>query len=184
MSSSQVTAPKTPPDATEPREFAVIYGQYFGFVWRCLQGLGVARAALDDATQEVFVVVHRRLAEFRGEASMRTWLYGILRNVAANQRRSERRRAHVIPLSEGREPEAPGKGPHERAQDREAADFVQRFLASVSEKKRDVFVLALIEQIPMPEVAATLGLPLNTAYSRLRDVRSDFQRALARRGRS
>jgi RNA polymerase sigma-70 factor, ECF subfamily len=181
VSSSPVSPPKSSADPSEPREFAAIYAQYFAFVWRCLQGLGVPRASLDDAAQEVFVVVHRRLCEFRGEASLRTWLYGIVRNVANNQRRSERRRAHVTPFPHDQEPEAPGASPHERAQDREAAEFVQAFLAGLSDKKRDVFVLALLEQMPIPEVAETLGLPLNTAYSRLRDLRIEFKRALANR---
>ena len=57
---------------------------------------------------------------------------------------------------------------------------MQRFLHDVSEIKRDVFVLALIEQMSMPEVAQALGVPLNTAYTRLRDVRLEFQRALQR----
>ena len=65
-------------------------------------------------------------------------------------------------------------------QDQQAAAFVTRFLADVSERKRDVFVLAVLEQMSVPEVAETLGIPLNTAYTRLRDVRLEFRKALAR----
>jgi RNA polymerase sigma-70 factor, ECF subfamily len=173
---------KMKPGAPEKTpEFDQIYAQHFAFVWRCLRGLGVPAQALDDAAQDVFVVVHRRLGEFRGESGVRTWLYGIVRNVASNQRRSDRRKGG---LAELRELASAGPGPHEQAQDREAAQFVQQFLATASDDKRDVFVLALLEQIPMPEVAATLAIPLNTAYTRLRSVRLEFQRALARRGRS
>jgi RNA polymerase sigma-70 factor (ECF subfamily) len=160
-------------------DFAGVYKGSFAFVWRCLRGLGVAQDALDDAAQEVFVVVHRRLPEFRGESSLRTWLYAIVRNVAANQRRGTRRTNAFAELDPSLASLAPD--PFERAQDQEAAAFVQRFLHTLDDKKRDVFVLALLEQLSIPEVAETLGVPLNTAYTRLRAVRLEFRRALAER---
>jgi RNA polymerase sigma-70 factor (ECF subfamily) len=163
-----------------PRAFPDIYAAYFGFVWRCLRGLGVPERLLDDASQDVFVAIHRRLAEFRGDSSLRTWIYGIVRHVALNQRRSERRHGGVMELAS--EPASLAPDPHERAQDREAAEFVARFVAALDEKKRDVFVLALLEQMTIPEVAETLGVPLNTAYTRLRAVRQEFAKALAKQG--
>lgn len=173
----------THPEAKSPRpnlDFRVVYAEHFAFVWRCLRSLGVAPNALDDAGQEVFLIVHRRLAEFRGESSLRTWIYGILRNVAANQRRSTRRRADETTLPAGFASLAPG--PHDNLQDRQAAEFVLQFLMRLDEKKREVFTLAVLEELPIPEVAAALGIPLNTAYTRLRTSRLEFQRALARRG--
>lgn len=179
---AEAAQPAKPQVLRQPPDFAEVYRAYFGFVWRCLRGLGVPERQLDDAAQDVFVAVHRRLDEFRGESSLRTWLYGILRNVAANQRRSERRRGGVSALDS--EPVATGPRPDESAQDRQAADFVAGFVAGLDDKKRDVFVLGLIEQLTMPEVAETLGVPLNTAYTRLRSVRQEFTRALARRRES
>ena len=61
---------------------------------------------------------------------------------------------------------------------------MQDFVAAQPDHKRDVFVLAMLEQMPAPDVAEALGVPLNTVYTRLRNVRLDFQRALRRRGRS
>jgi len=167
----------------EPREppgsFDDLYTQHFAFVWRCLRGLGVPQAALDDAAQDVFLAVHRQLAGFRGDAALRTWIYGIARHVAANQRRRERRKA--APL-EPLQPDtvAPGPDPLQRAADAQAASFVERFMEKLDTKKREVFLLALVEEMTIPEVAAALSIPLNTAYTRLRRVRAEFQRALAR----
>ncbi len=160
--------------------FEAIYAEHFAFVWRCLRGLGVPEAQLDDAAQDVFVIVHRKLTEFRGESSARTWLYGIVRNVAANQRRSLRRRGphEELPF----DLQARTVGPDEHAQDGQAAAFVASFLEAVDDKKRELFVLAVLEQMSIPDVAQALGIPLNTAYTRLRSVRSDFQLALQRRG--
>ena len=162
--------------------FEAIYSEHFAFVWRCLRGLGVAEAVLDDAAQDVFVIVHRRLAEFRGDSTLRTWLYGIVRNVASNARRSQRRKGDMAPLP--RDVVATSGDPHQRAQDEQAARFVQSFLEGVDDKKRELFVLAVLEQMSVPDVAEALGIPLNTAYTRLRSVRMDFQAALERRGAS
>ena len=162
--------------------FEAIYAEHFAFVWRCLRGLGVPDSALDDAAQDVFVIVHRRLAEFRGDSTMRTWLYGIVRNVASNARRSQRRKRDLAPLP--RDTAAITGDPQERAQHEQAARFVQGFLEGVDDKKRELFVLAVLEQMSMPEVARALGVPLNTAYTRLRSVRAEFQAALRQRGES
>ena len=164
-----------------PSTFESAYADLFPFVWRCLRGLGVPDAGLDDAAQEVFIVVHRRLAEFRGTSTLRTWVYGIVRNIASNQRRALRRRGATAALDE-RLPSLAAT-PIEAAQDAEAAAFVQLFLESLEPKKRDVFLLALMEEMSIPEVAEALSIPLNTAYTRLRLVRADFQRALAQRER-
>jgi RNA polymerase sigma-70 factor (ECF subfamily) len=154
--------------------FERLYAEQFSFVWRCLRGLGVPDASIDDAAQDVFLVVHRQLAGFRGQSTVRTWLFGILRNVASNHRRSVRRREQ--PATEVRP--TPSR-PDEHAQDVQAAAFVRGFLEELDEKKRAVFVLGALEEMSMPEVAAALSIPLNTAYTRLRRAREDFERALA-----
>ena len=160
----------------EARDFDEIYAAYLPFVWRCLRGLGVPESGLDDAAQDVFVIVHRGLAEFRGASSVRTWLYGIVRNVASNRRRALGRAGPSEPLDERIATHAPD--PVEQAQRGEAARFVQRFAASLSPKKREVFLLALLEEMSAPDVAQALSIPLNTVYSRLRAVRAEFETAL------
>jgi RNA polymerase sigma-70 factor (ECF subfamily) len=172
-------APAQADDALPP--FDDVYARHFPFVWRCLRTLGVPDAGLDDAAQDVFVVVHRRLAGFRGESSLRTWLFGIVRHVASNHQRGMRRKgARQEPLQV--EHVSLGPGPLERAQDAEAAAFVHRFAAGLDQKKRELFVLAVLEQMSIPEVAAALSIPVNTAYTRLRSLRAEFQTALARMG--
>lgn len=166
------------PDSSQP--FDELYDQNFTFVWRCLRGLGVPPSALDDAAQDVFLVVHRQLAGFRGESSPRTWLFGIARNVAANhQRRARRKQGPLEPLV--KEPAHVAPGPHEHAEDAQAAAFVADFLAHLDDKKRELFILAVLEELTMPEAAAALSIPLNTAYTRLRRARAAFEKALARR---
>jgi RNA polymerase sigma-70 factor (ECF subfamily) len=166
-------------DAEEGVSFDDLYDRHFNFVWRCLASLGVPPVSLHDAAQDVFLVVHRQLGGFRGDATVRSWLYGIARNVASNhQRRAGRKDAVLEPLVV--EPPYPGPGPHERTADAEAATFVLAFLQGLEPKKRDVFILAVLEQMTIPEVAAALSIRLNTAYGRLRAVRAELASALAR----
>ena len=167
--------------APDSATFEHVYGTEFPFVWRCLRSLGVPGDALDDAAQDVFVVVHRQLASFRGESSLRSWLFSITRNVASNHRRgAARKQAPLVPLSE--EPPDRGRGPLETAQDAQAAAFVQRFMSDLDESKRSMFLLGVLEELTMPEIAAALAIPLNTAYTRLRRVRAEFERAVLGRG--
>ena len=171
------------PSAAERLVFTDVYKAYFDFVWRCLRGLGVSASAVDDAAQEVFVVVHRRLAEFRAESSLRTWLYGIVRNVAQNHRRGLRRKPeHGDPEPVLQAAGSGGPSPLDSAQDKQAAEFVERFVQQLDDKKREVFVLCLLEGWSAPELAEALGIPLNTAYTRMRAARLEFRAALERRG--
>ena len=75
---------------------------------------------------------------------------------------------------------ATGRDPHEAAELAEGTRLLQRILDELSDEKREVLVLAELEELPVPEIADALGLKLNTAYSRLRLARADFEEALAR----
>lgn len=171
---------RTPASMPGSAAFEQVYADYFPFVWRCLRALGVRATALDDAAQDVFVIVHRQLPQFEGRSTVRTWLFGITRNVASNHRRTHARKGEKESAEEdvaGNEP-----GPHDVAQDRQAAAFILGFLRDLEEKKRELFVLCFLEELSVPEAAEALGIPLNTAYTRLRRVRAEFRRALAERG--
>ena len=169
---------RSPQSGGHSWEFDDIYAQYLDFVWRCLRSLGVPERALDDAVQEVVIVVHRSLGRFRGDSLLRTWLYGIVRNVAYKQARSAGRKERAQPIDS----ELPSQDPwpSQLAEEAQAAAFVQRFAHSLEHKKREVFVLAMLEQLSAPEVAEMTGTPLNTVYTRLRAVRAEFRAALER----
>ena len=59
-----------------------IYERHFDFVWRSLRRLGVQAVDLEDAAQDVFVVVHRRLVDFEHRSTLKSWLFGIALRVA------------------------------------------------------------------------------------------------------
>lgn len=180
LAAARRPADSAPPPAAEvPPDLAGIYEEHFDFVWRSARRLGVPASAVDDLVQEVFLVVHRQLAAFEGRSSMKTWLFGILRNLVLRQRRSWARRGREEALEESRV-EARGPGADERLAEREAWRILHALLAGLDDDKRAVFVLAEMEQMSAPEIAEATGLKLNTVYSRLRLARAEMERALER----
>ena len=164
-------------------KFDDVYETHFAFVWRTLRRLGVPESAADDAVQDVFVVVHRRLADFEGRSSLRTWLFGIAARVASDHRRALRRKGGLHEEVSAELPDA-SPGPHESAARSEAVRRLEQVLDLLDDDRRAVFVLADLEQLTAPEIAAALGVNVNTVYTRLRAARDDFNRALARQLRS
>ncbi len=167
----------SPPLLGNHRELDRAYKEHFAFVWRSLRRLGVPLQALDDAAQDVFIVALRRRREFRGHSSYRTWLFGIAANVARDERRKGQRAAALEPIDEALR--SPGSSPLDHATDAEAARFVEAFLLTLDDAKREVFILAELEQMPAPEIAEAVGAKLNTVYSRLRAAREAFAALLA-----
>jgi RNA polymerase sigma-70 factor, ECF subfamily len=180
--------PKSPAAASEPSSlpaelaaaplsFREVYERELDFVWRSLLLLGVERSSAEDAAQEVFSVVSRQLARFEGRSSLRTWLFAIVQRVAANQRRTRRRKQRQLePLDDGTVCLLPT--PHARAEAAQSIDLVQRFCDTLAPDRRALFVLALLEELPAPEVSQALGIPVNTVYSRVRHLREGLRRLI------
>jgi len=156
-----------------------VYDQHFDFVWRSLHRLGVPPEAVDDAVQDVFLVVHRRLAAFEQRSALRTWLFGIALRVA--QEHARRRRKYGPTQEFGAElADQHAPDPLEQAARSEAKELLYALLAELDEQKRTVFILADIEGMSLPEIADGLGVNANTLASRLRAARKDFDAALVR----
>lgn len=162
-------------------DVAQIHLQHADFVWRSLQRLGVRARDLEDALQEVFVVVHRRRHTFDGSARMTSWLFGIcLRVAAAHRRRAHVRRELVSVSGEDELAEEPGASPEAQAiarQDRARLDAV---LDRLELGRRAVFVMFEIEGMSAAQIAEVLGIPLGTVYSRLSAARADFSNVASR----
>jgi RNA polymerase sigma-70 factor (ECF subfamily) len=175
------------PAKAEVREevppFPEIYRRDFDFVWRSARRLGVNEAAIEDVVQEIFVIVHRQLPTFEGRSSLRTWLYGVVLRVVREHRRvTFRADARRSPLSESAREAVPDFRalPDEACERAQAAEVLELVLDEMTPERREVFVMAELEQIAIPEIAALTGDNLNTVYSRLRLAREEFERSAAR----
>src|SRR6266567_4077522 len=91
--------------ALAPADLSAVYETHFRYVWRCLRSLGVHDAQLDDALQDVFVVVQRKLADFDGGADLRTWLYAIALRIARKYRERSRREPASLESTRESQPE-------------------------------------------------------------------------------
>jgi RNA polymerase sigma-70 factor (ECF subfamily) len=167
--------------ATPLPSFRAVYDEYLDFVWSCTRRLGVPMDAVADVVQEVFVVVHTRLETLRQPASLRSWVYGVVRRTVSTYRR--RRRAKTgreSPESFGDQASDMQPSPLELAVMSDEIQLLWRLLGSLDARKREVFVMAELEELTMPEIAEAIGIPLNTAYSRLRAAREEFHEAFTR----
>jgi RNA polymerase sigma-70 factor (ECF subfamily) len=178
------SAPAEDGNTNEVATFSRLYDDYVDFVWRSARRLGVDEASADDAAQQVFVVVHRRLSEFEGRASVKSWLFAILLRVVHDHRRSLRRKSphlageavdpDVLPAS------ASASDPYEALSRVEASRLINELLESLDEERRVVFVMAELEQMTPAEIAEALEVDAKVVYARLRAARADFEQAAVR----
>ncbi len=171
--------------AGEPPSVGEIFVEHAPFVLRSLRRLGVNPADVEDAAQDVFVVVHRNLARYDAASPLRGWLFGITTRVASDYRR----RAHVR-REQVTDALPDGGAPAEQAERLERAEaraLLDRALDRLDDRQREVFILYELEGLAMPDVAELVGCPLQTAYSRLHTARDKVQafveRALGEGGR-
>jgi RNA polymerase sigma-70 factor (ECF subfamily) len=166
--------------AAPPLDFAEVYARWFGEVARWVRALGGPRADHDDLVQDVFVIVRRKLGGFDG-GNLAGWLY----RITARTVRDHRRAAWFRRLLRRRDDPgldalaATGPGPAESLERREAQRALWRLLERVGEKQRGVFVLFEIEGYSGEEIAALLGIPVATVWTRLHKARAVLA-ALAR----
>ena len=158
------------PDAT----FEAVYREHFEFAWASLRHLGVPESQVDDAVQELFIVVHRRLPEFDWDASVRTWMFAIAKRVAARQRRTTSRAVRKKAAVAKETPHIDPDLLDDAVARTQAGEILFEFLDSLDDDKREVFILAHLEGLRGPEIAEVIGIPVNTVYSRLRVAKERF----------
>lgn len=143
-------------------------------MWRVLARAGVRDADLQDALQEVFIVVSGKLDTLEDGTKPTTWLYGIAVRVAANQRRKVARKREDLTGAE-HDDTAPASGrgnPEEMMARAQAKVRLAEMLESLPQEQRIVFEMFELEELGCPEIAEALGIPLGTTYTRLRAARA------------
>ena len=174
--------PQGGPDAFVARaswaaiSFDAVYDRHFAYVHRALRHLGVRDESLDDAVQDVFIVVHEKLAAFDGRHAITTWLYAIVIRVARRYRKTQ---ATARVFERDAELVGPGAVEHD-VEVRQKLLIAEQALASLDKDKREIFVLGEIEQLSVVEIAQILGEPVDTLYSRLRAAKEAFHKASRR----
>lgn len=166
-----------PPTAADPPDVEALYTLYAPFIFRVLRGMGVHESLVPDAVQDVFIVVHRRYAEFDHGCHVRTWLYEIAYRTARDYRRKHRR-ATTLFVADDRE-HAVDRTPARDAEQTETLQLLARLLDRLDDDKREVLVLTDMEGLTAPEIAQITGASLTAVYSRLRRARIEFNQLVA-----
>jgi RNA polymerase sigma-70 factor (ECF subfamily) len=166
--------------ARPPITFRSVFDEHYDYVRNSARRLGVRERDLDDVVHEVFLTVHRKFQDFDPSRPIRPWLFGITFRVALG----EKRRLGYV--REQLADDEPGEVTDHRPLADEALETEQRrkmvhdALLALDDDKRAVFILHELDGVPVPEVARTLEIPPNTAYSRLRLGREELRMALER----
>jgi RNA polymerase sigma-70 factor (ECF subfamily) len=153
-----------------------IFDEYFDYVWHTLSRLGIHHEDLEDLAQDVFLKVYARLDDYDPARPMRAWLFGFAYRVAADYRRLARHRFEVSRAAP--EPADPGHSVDERIDAEEHRRLLLTALASLDLAPRAIVTMHDVDDISMPDIAEALGIPLNTAYSRLRLAREQLAQAV------
>lgn len=176
----------TLPAATSPpvhRGAEELFRKHGRFVADFAARLGVRSQEIDDVVQEVFLVAHRRGGYVDGPATPTSWLAQITLLTVRTRRRTERRRPSSAEAHDMDTIEAHGASPHEAMAAAQAMERVQQALDAIDLDHRAVFILFEIEQESCHAIAASLGVPIGTVYSRLHAARRRFEEAHDRLGK-
>ncbi len=155
-----------------------LFVEHASYVWGSLRRLGVPAKDRDDLTQEVFITVHALLEDYDHERPFRPWVFGIAYRVVLRYRR----RVARAPGARAEAPEIADASPgaDEELVAQETRKLVRAAIDSIEIHRRAVFIMKDVDGVAVPEIAEGLGIPLNTAYSRLRLAREDFRDAVKR----
>jgi RNA polymerase sigma-70 factor, ECF subfamily len=189
---SPITADRSAADRTEEGQllvrhrggdtdaFAELVARYRRPVYSYLVRCGVDEAARDDLFQEVFTSIHRAAASYQPERPVKPWVFTIVANIVRGHYRKSRLREAAAAATDP-EPIDSAPDSHQLVEARETAAWIEHAIAALPFSQREVVVLCCIEQLPQDDVAATLGVPVNTVKTHLRRARSALAQALARR---
>jgi len=173
--------------AGRPEAFTVLVGRYKDPLTNYVTRFLADRDAADDVVQDVFVRVYRKKNSYRPVAKFSTWIYTIAANLSKTELR--RRKRHLMfSLSRGREDA--DRQPMEIPDLRYASDIqaeqgsrnalIERALATLSPKFREILILADIQDLSYEEIAEITGSNMGTVKSRLNRARTKLQKQLRR----
>lgn len=167
------------PAEVVPIDSVAVYERELDYLCRTLRRLGVSPSDVEDLAHEVFLVLHRRWADYDARLPLRPWLFGIaFRVVSAYHKRGHRE----VPRSweAWLQVEDLGPRPDEAAEQRGRRALLLAALERVPLERRAVLVMRDLDEASVRDVAAALSIPRFTAYSRLRKARRELGEALRR----
>jgi len=161
--------------------FAELVQRYRAPVYSYLVRCGVAPDDRDDLFQEIFIRVHRAAASYDTGRPLHPWIFTIVANTVRTHLRRQRVRSLVGSVEETAEPVAGDPGAERVAAGRQTMAWLERQIEKLPLARREVLILACVENRPLQEIAGVLGIPLWTVKTHLRRARLNLAEELARR---
>lgn len=156
--------------AGDESAFETLYAKYFEKVFALARGVLLSREEAQDATQEIFALIHRHLHRFDRRSRFSTWVFRIAMNRSIQESRKRKHVSRQTTLDEAIAKEAPVE-PYGEDLDPD----VQRVLVQLSPTDRSLLVLFYWEELSLGEIADTLGCGVNAAKTRLYRARERFR---------
>jgi len=160
--------------AGDPLAWRALYDRAFPDVERLVVAVGVTEAEADDLCQEIFVIVHRHLPAFRGEARLSTWISRIaVREAIRCARRARLRRRLADLFRRERRAFLPVDWSESAASRRH---YVRELLSRLDPARRLALVLYELDGLPVAEIARITGCAEKTVWTRLHRARADLEK--------
>lgn len=164
---------------SDPRRVERLVSEHSKYIYRLLRRFGVRESALDDATQEVFIIAARKL-DAVVEGKERSFLCGTAFRVASNSRRARGREASRLSDACPEELQCVAPTNESLFEQKQARALLDRILDAMTDELRTVFVLCELQGLTAVETAEIVDAPLGTVASRLRRSREQFHEHAAR----
>lgn len=161
-------------------DFQSVFEAELDYVCGSLRRLGVRSRDLEDLAQDVFLAMYRHFSQYDPKRPLRPWIFGFVYRTVSNYRRLSRHHGEVLEDRDG-ELVASASPEDELA----SARLERRFWAALDQlpdEQRAVFVMHELDEMSGPDIAESLEIPLNTAYSRIRSARLQMEKSLAQGG--
>ncbi|MBF0619175.1 MAG: RNA polymerase sigma factor [Candidatus Omnitrophica bacterium] len=152
-------------------DFAEIYHQYSGMVYRVALRMTGRVEEAEEVTQDVFLSVHRHLGAFSGKSTIKTWVYRIAVNCSLNAIKKAGRKRPEVRMEEGFDAPDSRQDVHEAVEKEAAEEKIQALLNEVSEDERACLLLRAQEGLSYEDIARSLGVNINTVKTRIRRAR-------------
>ncbi len=167
----------------EAAAFGELVTRHEAAVYRAALAALRSPADAEDVAQEAFVLAFRRLHEFRGESSVKTWILAIAWRLALTRRRSlVRRLRHLVSLDPlaGGLAKSLAPSPEEEVVKADQLGHVRRIISTLSPALRDALLLSAVDEIGSEDIAVVLGVPPGTVRWRIAEARRQLREKLAR----
>ncbi len=163
--------------------FDALIRRHDRFLYRVARSILLDDYDAEDVVQETFIKAFKRLMDFRGEASLSTWLTRIALNEALARKRSQRTTVELEALQQPAQIEpsamiAPAQDPEVTAAQHQIRRLLERAIDGLPDSLRTVFVMRDVEELSTAEAARLLGLGEPTVKTRLHRARRMLRQIL------